>query len=124
MQRKKLRATENNTRNLSKLLETESTQRAVYFQLRVIFYKRRVMYKVALKECDETKIAGRFFSYTQFIIFYKLKLYDMQGNKKLVKYQGMNGKAILRQIQSKMLIILTCSCTENKRSSIWQLCRH
>ena len=46
------------------------------------------MYKVALKECDETKIMGRFFSYTQLINFYKLKLHDMQGNKKFVKYQG------------------------------------
>ena len=90
----------------------------MYFQLRVIFYKLRVMYKVAPKECDETKIAGRFFSYTQLINFYKLKLHDMQGNKKFVKYQGMNGKAILRQSQSKMLIISTCCCTENKRSSI------
>ena len=66
------------------------------------------MYKVALKECDETKIAGRFFSYTQLINLYKLKLYDMQGNKKFVKCQGMNGKAILRQSQSKMLMISTC----------------
>ena len=115
MQRQKLRATENNSSIKGKLLETERTQRAVYFQLRVIFYKLRVMYKVALKECDETKIAGRFFSYSQLINFYKLKLHDMQ---KFVKYQGMNGKAILRQSQSKILIILTCSCTENKRSSI------
>ena len=76
------------------------------------------MCNVAPKECDETKIAGRFFSYTKLKNVYKLKRHDMQGNKKFVKYQGMNGKAILRQSQSKMLIILTCSCTENKRSSV------
>ena len=42
----------------------------------------------------------------QLITLHKLKLHDiMQGNEKFVKYQGMNGIAILGQSQSKMLII-------------------
>ena len=40
------------------------------------------------------------------ITLHELKLYNiMQGNEKFVKYQGMNGIAILRQSQSKLLII-------------------
>ena len=42
----------------------------------------------------------------QLITLHELKLHDiMQGNEKFVKYQGMDVIAILRQSQSKMLII-------------------
>ena len=68
---------------LGKLQEIERTQRAVYFQLRAIFYTLGVMYKVRFKESGETKVACRFFRYCmQLITLYELKLHDITlGNQ-------------------------------------------
>ena len=63
------------------------------------------MHKVALKECGETEIVCRFFSYTHLINLHRLKLYDMQGNEKFLKYQCINEIAFQGQSQSKILII-------------------
>ena len=41
-------------------------------------------------ERGETKIVYRLFSHTQLINLHELKLHDMQGNEKCVKYQSMN----------------------------------
>ena len=48
---------------LGKLQEIERTQRAVYFQLRAVFYTLGVMYKVGFKDSSETKVVRRFFRY-------------------------------------------------------------